>query len=137
MAANSRFAVAVHAAAVLACYQDSYVTSDQIASSVNTNPVVVRRIISALTKAGIVESHIGKSGGSRLAKKPNRVTLLDIYQAVERQGLFALHQKPENKKCAVSCCMKQILSRVFESAEKSVEASFAKTTLADVIKPIS
>ncbi|MBN8547918.1 MAG: Rrf2 family transcriptional regulator [Deltaproteobacteria bacterium] len=137
MAANSRFAVAVHAATVLAFNGSNYVTSDLIAESVNTNPVVVRRIISALTKAGIVESHLGKSGGSRLAKKPNRITLLDIYQAVEKQGLFALNQKPENKKCRVSCCMKDILSRVFDAAEKSVEVSFANTTLADVLKPIS
>lgn len=137
MAANSRFAVAVHAATVLAFNGDSYVTSDLIAESVNTNPVVVRRIVSALAKAGIVESHIGKSGGSRLAKKPSRITLLDIYQAVEKQGLFALNQKPENKKCRVSCHMKEILSRVFNAAEKSVEVSFGKTTLADVMKPIS
>lgn len=136
MAANSRFAVAVHTAAVLAVHKDEYVTSDQIASSVNTNPVVVRRIVSALTKAGIVESHTGKSGGSRLARKPNQISLLEIYQAVEKQGLFALHRRPENKKCAVSCCMKEILSRVFDTAEKSVEASFGRMSLADVVRPI-
>ncbi len=136
MAANSRFAVAVHAAAVLACHCGEYVTSDLIASSVNTNPVVVRRIISALAKAGIVESCLGKSGGSKLAKKPQSITLLDIYHAVEGEGLFAVHRKPENKRCPVSCCMKDVLPRVFEAAEKSVETTFKRTTLADVIKPM-
>jgi Rrf2 family protein len=136
MAANSRFAVAIHAATVLACNCDSYITSDLIAQSVNTNPVVVRRIVSALTKAGIVETNCGKSGGSRLAKKPSQITLLDIYQAVEKQGLFALSKRKENRECKVSCCMKDILSRVFNAAEQSVEASFGKMTLADMIKPI-
>lgn len=136
MAANSRFAVAVHAAAVLACNCNEFVTSDLIASSVNTNPVVVRRIIRALVKAGIVESHLGKSGGARLAKSPRQITLLDIYHAVEKDGLFALNRKPENKRCPVSCCMKDVLPRVLEAAEKSVEASFRKTTLADVVRPV-
>jgi Rrf2 family protein len=136
MAANSRFAVAVHIAAVLAVHEKEFVTSDDIACSVNTNPVVVRRILGALTKAGIVESHLGKSGGSRLARRPAQVSLLDIYHAVEGQGLFALNPNPENRKCAVSCHMKQFLSRVFDTAERAVESSFSKMTLADVVNPI-
>lgn len=136
MAANSRFAVALHAAAVMAFNPNELVSSERIASSVNTNPVVVRRIVRDLAKAGIVESQLGKSGGSRLAKKPAKISLLDIYHAVERQGLFALHQRPENKKCKVSCHMKAILCRVFCTAEKSVETTFARTTLADVMRPI-
>lgn len=136
MAANTRFAVAIHAATVLGFSKASFITSDRIAASINTNPVVVRRVISALSKAGIVESQLGKAGGARLARKPQQITLGEIYRAVENKGLFALHERPENKKCAVSCAMKQILARVFAKAEQSVDISLAKTTLADVMKPI-
>lgn len=137
MAANTRFAVAIHAAAVLACNQDRFVTSDFIASSVNTNPVVIRRILSALTRAGLVESQIGKSGGSKLAKRPEKITLLDIYRAVETDGLFAMPDKPENRRCSVSCGMKEILSKVFEESQQSVESKLERTNLARLIKPLA
>lgn len=137
MAANTRFAVAIHAAAVLAMNADGYVTSESIASSVNTNPVVIRRILRALTQAGLVESQIGKSGGSRLARPPERITLLDIFKAVEFDGLFGLPDKPENKRCHVSCGMKQILTDVFEDSQKSVESRLKRTTLAQLVKPLN
>jgi Rrf2 family protein len=137
MAANTKLAVAIHAAAVLACKGDEWVTSDLIASSVNTNPVVVRRILCALTKAGIVESHVGKSGGSKLAKCPSRITLADIYAAVMEDGLFAEHGKPENKGCAVSCFMKEALGKLFTKAERGVVQSLKGTTLADLVRPVT
>ena len=68
MAANSKFAVAVHALAVIAHHDEQRHTSRAIAGSISTNPVVIRRLLSQLAKAGIVESTHGAKGGFTLAK---------------------------------------------------------------------
>ncbi len=57
--------------------------SEQVAESVNTNPVVIRRMLMELAEAGLVVSQTGSLGGSRLANDPAKTTLLDVYQALE------------------------------------------------------
>lgn len=136
MAANSRFAVATHTVAVMAYFGKQFVTSEMIAGSVNTNPVVIRRILSALTKAGLCESQTGKMGGSRLARKPSEINLFEIYRAVETEGFFALHAKPANKKCPVSCNIKTLLSNVFQNCDQAVEKTLKKTTVADLVSDL-
>ncbi len=137
MAAHSKFAVAVHALTVMGTRGEEYVTSEVIASSVNTNPVVIRRLIGTLIKSKLVESIPGKSGGARLARKPEKVTLLDIYRSVENEGIFALHAKPEEKSCPVSCKMKAILKPMFRSAEVAVEEALKQKTLADILNAVA
>src|SRR6185436_14305093 len=83
MTGNSRFAVSVHMLAYLAYRQGAAVPSAEIASSVDTNPVVIRRLLSALVKARLVNAQKGAAGGFSLASTPANISLLDIYRAVE------------------------------------------------------
>lgn len=136
MAANSRFAVAVHIVAVLAYCPGQWVSSAKIAKSVNTNPVVVRRILGTLVEAGIVESQLGKGGGARLKHKPSKISLLDIYSAVGEQALLAFNPNPPNRACVVSCFMKQALHRVFERAEGALQDSLKDMSVADLVGPV-
>ena len=106
--------------------------SEWIAGSVNTNPVVVRRILSALAKAGLVTSTRGSNGGSALAKSPERITLLDIQRAVEEEETPALHHQPPNPACPVGRNIQSVLVRVMDRAEAAKEAILATTTLADI-----
>lgn len=132
MAANSKFAVAVHALSLLAVEQEGRHTSRRIAASVATNPVVIRRLLAQLTRAGIVESTHGAKGGFRLAKPPAKVSLHDVYKAVEDCGsLFALREKA-NKDCPVACRMKEILQDVFGRVEAKVVPELKRTTLQDI-----
>jgi Rrf2 family protein len=137
MAANSRFAVSVHTLLAMACHtEDEFVTSESIASSVNTNAVVIRRILQALTLKKLVSCQPGKKGGSRLSRPPEKITLLDIYEAVQaEEELFALHEK-KNRSCKISCNIKSILNGVFGSAEDALKQSLKKTTLADLITQV-
>lgn len=135
MAANSRFAVAVHALGVLAYHADERHTSRRIAESVATNPVVIRRLLAQLARAGIVESAHGAKGGFRLAKPASKVTLHDVYAAVEDGGFFALPGK-SNADCPVACRMKAILDGVFGRVEAKVLPELKRTTLADVVRRI-
>jgi Rrf2 family protein len=67
----------------LAAEPEAQQTSEEIARKLNTNPVVIRRVLSLLRQAGLVTSHKGPSGGSKLAKSGKAIRLGDIYRAVE------------------------------------------------------
>lgn len=133
MAANSRVAVAAHIVSVLASKRDEFVPSRQIAASVNTNPVFIRRILAALTRAGLVESESGKSGGSKLLKCPDKITLWDLSLALGERHLFAIHKNPVNPRCPVSCRMKDALGKAFASAEKAAQAQLRKVTVEELL----
>ena len=133
MAANSRFAVAVHALAVIAWHSDDRHSSREIADSVATNPVVIRRLLALLSRAGLVESAHGAKGGFRLARPAAKITLYDVYHAVEEGGFFALPEKG-NDDCPVSCRMKGFLDGVFARVESKVAPELKRATLADVVR---
>ncbi|MBI5247440.1 MAG: Rrf2 family transcriptional regulator [Elusimicrobia bacterium] len=136
MAANSKFAVAVHALAVIAHHSDERHTSRAIAGSVATNPVVIRRLLSQLAKAGLVESAHGAKGGFTLAKPAARITLLDVYHAVEDcGGLFAEHAK-KNEKCPVACRMSGILKGVFARVQSKIAPELKRTSVADIVSQL-
>ncbi len=133
MAANSKFAVAVHALTMLALHDEKRQTSRDIAGSISTNPVVIRRLLAQLAKAGIVESAHGSKGGFSLAKPAAKVSLLDVYKAVEDCGsLFALHDK-KNDECPVACRMAGILKDVFAGVESKVTPELKRTSIADIV----
>ena len=136
MATNSRFAIAVHTAAMLAFHEGEPVTSEQIACSVRTNPVVIRRILQLLTKAGIVKSQLGKGGGSKLVRSPAKTTLWDLYRAVERDGVFGFSERPGNPACPISCCMQEGLKRVFDVTQQTLTTTLRDISIADLIKSV-
>jgi Rrf2 family protein len=135
MAANSRFAMATHIMTALAVRQDK-LTSNYLADSLNTNPVVVRRILSDLQKAGLLETESGRMGGARLARKPSSISLYDVYSAVNDEGLFAYNPNDPNKKCALSCKMKSVLSPVFDAASDALAERFKKIKLSDLVENV-
>lgn len=140
MSANSRFAVATHVLTSLALAAEAdrgaLVTSDSIATSVNTSPVVVRRILGMLRKAGLVIAHTGRSGGATLAKPASLISLLDIHRAVDEPMLFLMNPNRPNPACDVSCKMKDVLGPVFDDAEKAVEDRLRKVHLSALVDAI-
>jgi Rrf2 family protein len=133
MAANTNFAVAVHALSVLA-YRGELTKSDYVAASINTNPVVVRRIMSQLARGGLVHSVPGKNGGFELARPAKKIRLVDVLHAVDGGPVFRIHDKEENPACAVSCGMKSALGDVLGRVDAAVERELSKTSVADVIR---
>ena len=133
---SSRFAVAVHVLALLAGAGDEAVKSDSVAASVNTNPVVIRRILCALRRAGVVTSQPGAAGGSRLARPANRITLCDIYRAVEGGEVFLLHRRRPSRRCVVGANIEEVLGGVLRETSAAVERALAQTTLADIVARI-
>jgi Rrf2 family protein len=132
MAANSRFAMATHIMTALAV-EDDKLTSSYLARSLNTNPVVVRRILSELQKAGLLETESGRTGGARLARKPDTISLYDVYAAVDDGNLFAYNPNDPNKKCTLSCKMKSVLLPVFDAASDALAAKLKKIRLSELV----
>jgi len=130
---SSRVAVAVHVLAYMAWKRSEAVTSERIAASVNTNPVVVRRIVGALRNAGMVTVQPGVGGGATLAREPRDITLLDVYRAVEdREELFSLHPQEPSHSCSIGGNIRDVLRPIFCSAHRAVEGVLAGVTIADV-----
>ena len=133
MKINSRFVVAAHVLALLAYGGGEAMTSDYIAGSVNTNPVVIRRILAMLARAGLVVTQEGAGGGVRLAKQAKDIDLRAVYAAVESDGMFALHPQPPNPACPVGSKIQVALETTLEAAEEALLDSLTHTTVADVV----
>ena len=136
MRTSCRFAMAVHVLAVLAYQQGKRITSGFLADSVNTNPVIIRRLLLALQEAKLVETRKGAGHGSRLARTPGRISLAEVYRAVEDEESFAMPPRAPNQDCPVGHCVQEAIEEVFISAQKAMEKEFARTSLADVMKTI-
>jgi Rrf2 family protein len=125
--------MAVHVLAVLAYREGDRVTSALLAGSVNTNPVIVRRLLLALQRAKLVETCKGAGAGSRLSRSPGRINLAEVYRAVEAVEAFATPSRKPNAACPVGNCIRETLQKVFASAQGALEKDLEKTTLASVI----
>ncbi|HEU4870685.1 MAG TPA: Rrf2 family transcriptional regulator [Pyrinomonadaceae bacterium] len=134
MSTNSRFAVAVHVLSLMAWSGEEPLKSEQVAESVNTNPVVIRRMLLELADAGLVVSQTGSLGGSRLANDPSKTTLLDVYRALEYGGVFSLHRQPPSRDCPVGVNIETVLGEVLSEVDSAVEQVLGKITIDDVVQ---
>jgi Rrf2 family protein len=128
--------MAVHVLAVLAYQEGDRVTSGDLAHSVNTNPVVIRRLLLALQRAKLVDTCKGAGAGSRLSRSPRRINLAEVYRAVEEAEAFAKPARRPSEACPVGSCIREALEGIFASAEKALEMDLEKTTVADVIERV-
>ena len=126
--------MAVHVMTALA-YLDKKTSSELLSETVNTNPVVIRRLLGELNRAGLIRAVRGKQGGFMLARDAKGISLLDIYRAVNGdEGLVSLHDNPQNRACAVSCKVRGVLSKHLSKAQGVFEHELGKVILADVEK---
>jgi Rrf2 family protein len=136
MSANSRMTIAIHILSFLAAAERKSpepVTSERIARSVATNPVVIRRMLGSLRRAGLVASRRGGHAGWTLSKSPEAITLLDVYYAVDEGPLFGLHASPPNPHCHIARGLKPALSRVYSALEEELARQLAGTTIGQVL----
>lgn len=138
MNVSSRFAVAIHILALLEINKEGSSPSEYIAGSVNTNPVVIRRIMGMLNKAGLVEVRPGVAG-AKLKKELSDITLLDIYRAVhavEKDELFSVHETP-NPNCPVGKNIQSTISPLFSTAQRAMESVLQTVTLREIVEDIA
>jgi len=105
-------------------------TSEVLARSMDTNPVVIRRIMAGLREEGYVQSEKGHGGGWTLARDLSKVTLRDIYEALSSPSLLAIGNRTESPGCLVEAAVNAQLSKSFHDAEELLLARFGEVTLA-------
>ena len=136
MNTSHRFAVGAHIMALLSV-SEGPISSSYIAGSVNTNPAMIRRILGMLGKAGLTSSTMGSNGGTVLARPADKVSLLEIYRAVDEPGILALHSSAPNPACEVGRAITAVLEAIIGRAERAMESEIAAVTVHDVVQALS
>lgn len=135
MQISSRFTIAVHMLVCMEAFKGKYkITSDFLASSINVNSVIIRRIMTQLKDAGLIEVKRG-TGGATIAKPLTEITFFDIYQSVdciEGNTLFHFHENP-NPKCPVGRNIHNLLDDKLLQVQTAMEQELKSITLADIL----
>lgn len=107
-------------------------TSEQIATMLNTNSVVVRRTLSGLRETGLLHSEKGHGGGWTLAKPAEQITLLDIYQSLGSPRIFTIGFDNVSPNCAVEASVNEALGQSLKKIENILLEDFANISLKDL-----
>lgn len=105
-------------------------TSESLAKAMDTNPVVIRRIMAGLREQGYVSSEKGHGGGWMLTCDLHQITLRDIYTALGSPSLLAIGSRTEAPACLVEQAVNAALNKTFEDAETLLLSRFGEVTLA-------
>ena len=134
MQISSRFTVALHIFTCVEVFKDDYkVTSDFLAGSINTNPVIVRKILTQLKNAGLIEVARG-TGGITITKPLNEITFYDVYEAIEpieNGDLFHFHENP-NPECPVGRNIHALLDQKLQAIQGAMEDEMKRYTVEDL-----
>ena len=112
------------------------ITSDFLSSSIQVNPVIIRRIILQLRDADIIDTSRGRSG-MKLAKSLEEITLYDIYKAVDcvEGNLFHFHENP-NPNCPVGKNIHFALDDSLHEIQFAMEEKLRSFTVKDIAEKI-
>ena len=132
MGTSTRFAVGVHLLTALAANPGKVLRSEDVADSANTNPVVVRRLFSLMTGAGLIRARLGPGGGFELARPASDITLRDVFTALESRDLFTEHRSPPSASCPVGAHILPVLREATTPAVEALESELSRTTIADI-----
>ena len=132
---SSRLTVAIHILTVLGLYTDKPVSSELIASSVNTNAVHIRRILSNLKQAGLIRTTRGSQGGYLLARSTGEISLREVHCALG-ENLFHFPRSTPNVECPAGANIRSSLEAVFGGATEAAHAHLDQTRLAHLVDEI-
>ncbi|MGY5233247.1 Rrf2 family transcriptional regulator [Lactiplantibacillus plantarum] len=135
MRVSTRFSDSIHLLAYIKIYADTKLTSDAIARSIETSPVVVRRLMSKLRQAGLITTTPGTAQPA-LAKPLSQISLLSVFYAIEGDKPLLAVDPKTNPDCIVGGNIQTALKQYYQDAQTAAEARLAKTSLQDVVDNI-
>ncbi len=130
---NNQFSVGVHIMTALGDHHGEQVTSAHLSASVRAHDSRVRGVLSKLVKAGLVVTSRGRNGFSSLSRPASKISLLEIYKAVEAPPVFSIHQYPKEKTCRTCCTHKQAMVELLEDTQRAFEARLGQRMLSEMV----
>ncbi|HVH42222.1 MAG TPA: Rrf2 family transcriptional regulator [Labilithrix sp.] len=130
MKRDSRLSVTLHL--LLHMAETSALTSEALARQTSSHPVVIRRTMAGLRKAGLVRSEKGHGGGWTLARPLDRLTLGDVYDALGMPTVFAMGDRTESPGCLVEQAVNRAMRDAFGAAEALLMKRLHHVSLADL-----
>ena len=135
MQASGKFTIAIHICLYLQFKGEDLVSSQQIAKSVQTNPVVIRRMVGSLRDKNIIGSVPGSKGGFYLKKPATEINLWEIYLAVKNSDLF--YKPKSNHNCPVGSNLAILVEDTFTKAEISMRETLGMVNIDGLNKNLS
>ncbi len=132
---NTQFSIAVHILVGITKYE--HVNTSQLAQSVNTNPIFIKRIVGKLAKNGLLISSRGRNGGNCLARDAKDISLLDVYRAVNAPTLFSIHQYEKVDSCSISSNIQEALTDVRSDLQNALEQKLSQLSIQDMLDDIN
>jgi Rrf2 family protein len=127
---NGQFQIAVHILTLLNQEPGELISSEYIAGSININPVLVRKEIRNLRNYGLITSKEGKAGGYSLGLSPEKITLGDVYKAVNSNPPLGQAKNLPNPECPVGRQINQHLNSLATDVELAIFNQLNTITLA-------
>lgn len=138
---NHRLTIAAHILGMIAFIDREFrrpVTSEELADSIGTNPVIVRQILAQLKQAGLIDSRRGAGGGSVLARDPRQISLRQAYEAIaeENEGFIGRRAQEPGAECRVAPVIAEYLDDVFGEAEEALKHRLAAVSIDEMSRAI-
>jgi len=130
---NNQFSVGVHIMTALGDHHGEQVTSAHLTASVRAHESQVRSVLSKLVKAGLVVTSRGRHGFSSLARPANKISLLEIYKAIDAPPVFSIHEYPKEKTCRTSCTHKEAMTELLEDTQRAFETRLGQRMLSEIV----
>lgn len=135
MKKNSKVSVALHCVLHLSL-AGKPVTSEELGRCQNTNPVLIRRILGDLKKAGIVDSEKGHGGGWIVLKDPKSISFQDIFNALEESLLPRPMELEQDEKCLIMKSLSGTMDEFLEEADQLLSKKLSKVSVQSIIDQI-
>lgn len=134
MRISTKTSIALHLLVLLEVFKEEKLTSEVLAMSVGSNPVVIRNMLGSLKKANMIEIKRGV-GGASLTMSPDQITLWDVYKAVDENSLnelIGMHPNP-SMNCPVGSKIYALLEKPYEDVANSVKEALERHTLQEIL----
>lgn len=114
--------------------RERVMSSAEIAELLSINPVVVRRMLAGLRESGLIEATMGRSGGWRVVRSLDSISVAEVFEALGRPGGFVPSGSRDHPGCPVEAAVNTSLTDIEADAARQVMARYEALSLGDIAR---